>query len=1562
MKRYSYNVPVAAAALLLLAACVNPLAPPEDREGVPAGIAAGKGAVYILTGAGAARTALPGMEFDHYEYLFAKAGEAAAPMTPSGGAARFELYPGNWTVTVRAYAEAGADTLAAEGSESFTVSERQEQSVTVRLSPITGEGTGSLAYTLNYPAGAAVASFTLTLLAGEDEIDLKAGAQATATALTGSAGAIDSGYYVARAVLEKNGVTVGKTEVVHIYQNMTTALSLEFVENEFTVIVVVSGADSGPGTLRDALGDAGAGATILIDLPPDNRVITLTSGPLTINRNLTLLGNGATLTQTGTYGLMRVSGGSGTIVHIRRLHFKGGWSQSGGGAIINSTRLTLESCIFSDNHAVTNGGAVSMPGSSSAESLTIRGSTFYGNTAINEGGAIYYGSRPLTLEGNLFWGNTAASGNVVYGTNLGAVSSAGFNVSDKASGFDAATGSGWTFKVSSDKQIATIPITPASFEPLLGSDGDELFIITARPSLYPSADFYGADITAMPAAAGAVQTRDQTGGFFLDYAAQGPGTVEVTAGDVNGGIVPSPGGPVTLTAAAAPNGELRYWIIDGVGQPASGNTLDLSVNAHTKVRALFYVKVTAFSGSGPGTLPSALLDAGAGGGVILPDLGAITLDADLNHATDIDIEGNGTLLNLNGHKLSINNPAKVSVSRLHFTGGRSDRFGGAISNSGDLTLESCIFSNNEAVYQAAWGGALYTFGTGSTLTVRGCTFYGNRATGGASAGGAIYRNGGTLSLTGNLFCGNTAASGSVVGGGSVSSGGFNVSDKVSGTDAATGSGWTFSATDIQAPARSFSITTFKPFAGGAALNVISSPPADYPAKDFYGETIATPAAAGAVQTPAAHDGFLLNYAASGPGTVNGTVGTAGANLVITSGQSVTLTAQANGGVFRHWTVNGDIQGAQVPPEQITISADADKIVRAVFSLPAVPIIGTADSGPGSLREALEHALAGDILTLAGQTITLSSPLTITTSLTIEGMGATLTQTGMTPSDTSQLLRINTTGAEVRISRLRFKGARTTSIYGGAIYHNNSGNLTLESCIFSDNEAANGGAVYTSGTVSTTTTISGCTFYGNRATGNGGAINKSGYINVNLTGNLFWGNTAASGNILSGTLNITSNGYNVSDMASGTNTTTGSGWAFNTGQGDKQVTSLSFSPVSFKPLQGSGALNVITGSLPGGYPVTDFYGMTRAVPAAAGAVQTGAAPGTGWALDYAAQGPGTVVLSGVTPDADGLISGGSATLTASPNSSAASFAYWTVNGAKQGETSHVLNLDMDGHKIVRAVFSAIHTVTSGADRDEGSLREALTNAAAGDTIVLDGQTIMLQSPLPVITKSIVIEGNGATLTQIGFTPGTASQLLRITGGTTEVRISRLHFKGGRATNNGAAIYNTGNLTLESCIFSDNETSGTQITSNGGAIYTNTVSLTVLGCTFSGNKAGTGYANGRGGAIYRSGGSVFLTGNLFSGNTVTQYSPVVYYANTGATSSGYNVSDKASGYNTTETISTGWTFHADDRQLTDVTFDGDFRPASGTSLNFITVLPGGFPATYFNGTARGANSTPGAMPAQ
>jgi uncharacterized repeat protein (TIGR02543 family) len=1089
-----------------------------------------------------------------------------------------------------------------------------------------------------------------------------------------------------------------------------------------TAVSVTNARNSGAGSLREAMEQLNifGGGTITFDPAKTwtDSVITLTSALPYITKNLTIEGNGVTISGNDQYGILIVDVSSASI-NISRIHFTHGRYYNGG-AIFNNGggNLSLSSCIFSYNQAYDSyGGAIMNHGT-----LNARGCTFYGNSAPNRGGALYNGGNTLTLTGNLFYGNTTATNNdgVVYNSS-GTVTSGGYNVSDKASGTNEATGSGYDF-LASDKQETALPVSSVTFR-LLSSSG-AAGVVTSKPTGYPDKDFYGSDITA-PAAAGAVQATASGTGYVLAFAAAGPGEVALTSGSRSADGIVAANGSVTLTATPAAGSIFRDWTVNGEQRTSTGGTdaapaLTLTVSQHTAVTAAFgkIATVTNARNSGAGSLREAItqLQAFDDGAITFDPAGTwtdsvITLASTLPYITkNLTIEGNGVTISGNDlYRIMYISSSNISVniSRVHFTHGRYSYSGGAIGNSNSaLNLSSCIFSYNQAVSSYSAGGAIYNYGT---LNVRGCTFYGNSS---SYFGGAIY-NGGTLTLTGNLFYGNTAISGGNVVYGTVTSGGYNVSDKASGTNSTTGSGYTFLETDKQVTTLSVSPISFRVLSGSSAAGVITgSLPAGYPAKDFYGSDITASAAAGAVQATAS--GMLLVVATDGPGEVSSSAAVNSDGL--TSATSATLTASAGSegnvqGRFLWWTVNGTAT-APTNGNQLVLSMDGHKEVRALFARD-ITVTNARNSGAGSLREAIGKLGAArgnapdgidghdritfnpNVTTWTDSTITLSgasNAMSVSGAVAIDGKGVTISG-----NNASQIMNIN---GDVEIKRVHFTRGRTSS-YGGAIYSSGDGNgkLSLNSCIFSYNTSTSsfGGAVYSDGGV---LTVCGCTFYGNTAN-SGGAIYNS--IMVNLTGNLFYSNTAANNNVAYGDP-VTSGGYNVSDRESGTNAATGSGYTFLSS--DKQETSLPVSPVSFRLLPGSEAAGVVT-DLPTGYPEVDFYGAAITAPAAAGAVQTPVS-GTGKLLSVTSEGLGTV-SSSPQPDGEGLTIAATVTLTATAlteGSAQGRFLWWTVNDSIVTTDGNELELTMNNHKVVRALFAKDITVTNARNSGAGSLREAV----------------------------------------------------------------------------------------------------------------------------------------------------------------------------------------------------------------------------------------------------------------
>lgn len=142
---------------------------------------------------------------------------------------------------------------------------------------------------------------------------------------------------------------------------------------------VTNSADSGSGTLRASLANAGNGDTITFSLALPAS-ITLTSGQLLVSNNVTIVGPGSNDLCINGNAASRVFDVTNNV-SISGLTVSNGAAGSGGG-IYNSGSLLLSNCVITRNSAGFGGGVYS------TGSLTVVGGTFVNNSATETGGGI----------------------------------------------------------------------------------------------------------------------------------------------------------------------------------------------------------------------------------------------------------------------------------------------------------------------------------------------------------------------------------------------------------------------------------------------------------------------------------------------------------------------------------------------------------------------------------------------------------------------------------------------------------------------------------------------------------------------------------------------------------------------------------------------------------------------------------------------------------------------------------------------------------------------------------------------------------------------------------------------------------------------------------------------------------------------------------------------------------------------------------------------------------------------------------------------------------------------
>lgn len=154
--------------------------------------------------------------------------------------------------------------------------------------------------------------------------------------------------------------------------------------------------------LTQAIASSGSGDTVMVG--PGSFHL---SGEIQITNSITVKSEyGPEWTVIDAEGLSRCFKVDDTQTVLSGLSFKGGYTTNNGGAVLcHGTQVVVSNCVFYDNEADMNGGAVA--------GGTIYRSVFRNNTASGNGGGLYQGK----AVNSLFHGNRSyENGGAIYGS------------------------------------------------------------------------------------------------------------------------------------------------------------------------------------------------------------------------------------------------------------------------------------------------------------------------------------------------------------------------------------------------------------------------------------------------------------------------------------------------------------------------------------------------------------------------------------------------------------------------------------------------------------------------------------------------------------------------------------------------------------------------------------------------------------------------------------------------------------------------------------------------------------------------------------------------------------------------------------------------------------------------------------------------------------------------------------------------------------------------------------------------------------------------------------------
>ncbi len=649
-------------------------------------------------------------------------------------------------------------------------------------------------------------------------------------------------------------------------------------------------------------------------------------------------------------------------------------------------------------------------------------------------------------------------------------------------------------------------------------------------------------------------------------------------------------------------------------------------------------------------------------------------------------------------------------------------------------------------------------------------------------------------------------------------------------------------------------------------------------------------------------------------------GTGGATMAVVTGgpaiYNVAVSGMAAGTVIA--TILGNVAN-DAASNGNAASTSTDNTVT--YQCTMNPMVTTnADSGAGSLRQAVIDACPNSTITFAGSVtspILLSSgQITIDKNLTIQGPGANLLTISGNNAVRIFLIGNVTPSINVTLSGLTLANGRvaTAMASGGAIYNNSTGTLAITDSKLTGNSVSHGftygGAIYNynSGTLN----ISNSTLSGNLADGgaiaDGSAIYNRAGGTVNLTGSTLSGNMANVGGVAGGGGGINNNGGGIVTITNSTlsGNFSGAGGAIYNNTGPLTLTNSTLTgnagfgggiynntgPVTLKNTIIAGNTGGARPDLSGGNYTSQGFNLIGDV---SGSIVAGVASdqfGFGGSPINPLLGPlafngGFTKTHRPLTGSPAIDKGNSFTLTTDQRSFTRPVDSPAIAPATGGDNADIGAVEL----FVDAAMSMIQLTVDPATNAAGAAAE-LSNAIllanedpAATTIKLLCGTYSYSTAhnweygpnaLPPITSDITIEGNGAVLDS---TATVRLRFLYVSGGLSHDAMTQEGLPAGKLTlrdltlrngkqqggngggggmGAGGAIFNQGDLTLERVTLNQNSATGGSGGSGFGGGGMGQDAQGNDGGGFGGAPLGKG-GNGGGSASGGSGGGGFKPGD-------------------------------------------------------------------------------------------------------